>query len=159
MNSRNDMTKMYIRPMGLPMIIIYCTLSGLAGVFNEWILKKHYTVSLHLQNIYLYSYGSLFNLVPVIGIPLLASRSLLQINPFEGFSIYTWLVIATQALNGIFMSILIKHTSNIVRLFVISFSLIVTTLLSLVVFHLALNIYFFISFAAMMCALWLYYTN
>lgn len=141
------------------MIFVYCTLSGLAGVFNEWILKKHYTVSLHLQNIYLYTYGFLFNLVPSICIPLLTSQSFYQINPFKGFSIYTWLVIGTQALNGIFMSVLIKHTSNIIRLFVISFSLIVTSVLSVVVFHITLNVYFFISFAAMICSLWLYYNH
>ncbi len=138
------------------MIFIYCTLSGLAGVYNEWILKKHYSVSLHLQNIYLYTYGFLLNLLLAIGLPLLTSQSLHQVNPFEGFSIYTWLVIATQSLNGLFMSVLIKHTSNIIRLFVISFSLIVTTLLSLLVLHLTLNFYFFISFAAMVCAVWLY---
>lgn len=159
MNSQYGMNTMYVRPLGLPMIIIYCTLSGLSGVFNEWILKKHYSVSLHLQNIYLYLYGSLFNLIPAIGIPLFTSQSLRQINLFEGFSIYTWMIIATQALNGIFMSVLIKHSSNIIRLFVISLSLIVTTLLSIAVFNLLLNIYCFISFAAMMCAIWLYYTN
>ncbi|CAF1599047.1 unnamed protein product [Rotaria magnacalcarata] len=102
--SMDNTTKMFIRPLGLPMILLYCTLSGLAGVYNEWILKKYYTQSLHLQNIYLYTYGSLLNLVPAVGIPLLVSGSFHQLNPFEGFSIYTWLVIVTQALNGLFMA-------------------------------------------------------
>jgi len=150
---------MYIRPLGLPMIFVYCTLSGLAGVYNEWILKKYYSESLHVQNIYLYTYGSLLNLVPTIGIPLLTLQSLDQFNLLKGFSIYTWLIIVTQALNGLFMSVVIKHSSNIIRLFVISFSLIVTTLLSVIVFHLTLNFYFAISFASMIFALWLYYDN
>lgn len=141
------------------MVLIYCTISGLAGVYNEWILKKYYTESLHLQNIYLYIYGSILNSIPSVAIPLVLSRSLSQINPFEGFSIYTWLVVITQALNGLFMSVVIKHTSNIIRLFVISFALIVTTVLSVIVFHMVLNFYFFISFAAMTCALWLYYST
>jgi hypothetical protein len=157
MFSQDRMNTMYIRPLGLPMMLVYCTLSGLAGVSNEWILKMHYSESLHLQNIYLYTYGTLLNLIPAFGIPLLVSDPLYQVNPFKGFSIYTWLVIATQALNGLFMSVLIKHTSNIIRLFVISYSLIVTIVLSLALFHLTLNFYFVFSFAAMMCALWLYY--
>ena len=157
MVSQNNVHAMYIRPLGLPMILIYCTLSGLAGVLNEWILKMHYSESLHMQNVYLYTYGTLLNLIPAFGIPLLVSDSLYQVNPFKGFSIYTWLVIATQALNGLFMSVLIKHTSNIIRLFVISFSLIVTTLLSVALFHLTLNFFFISSFATMMYALWLYY--
>lgn len=159
MTSQTTMTTMFIRPWGLPMIFIYCILSGFAGVYNEWVLKKYYTESLHLQNIYLYTYGSLLNFIPAVGIPLLLTRSFHHLNPFEGFSIYTWLLIATQALNGLFMSAVIKHASNIVRLFVISFSLIVTTVLSVVIFHLTLNFYFFISFTAMMGALWLYYSN
>jgi probable UDP-sugar transporter A4 len=150
---------MYIRPLGLPMIFVYCTLSGLAGVYNEWILKKYYSESLHVQNIYLYTYGFLLNLVPTIGIPLLTLQSLDQFDLLKGFSIYTWLIIVTQALNGLFMSVVIKHSSNIIRLFVISFSLIVTTLLSVIVFHLTLNFYFAISFASMIFALWLYYDN
>lgn len=157
--STNTMTKMFIHPLGLPMIFVYCTLSGLAGVYNEWILKKHYVQSLHIQNIYLYTYGSLLNFIPAVGIPLIVTQSFHQLNPFKGFSIYTWLVIITQALNGLFMSVVIKHTSNIIRLFVISFSLIVTTILSVLVFHITLNFYFFISCIAMISALWLYYSK
>src|ERR1700733_6331078 len=112
------MTTIFIRPWGLPMVFIYCMLSGLAGVYNEWILKKYYTEPLHLQNIYLYTYGSLLNFVPAVVIPLLLTRSFRRLNLFEGFSMYTWLLIATQALNGLFMSAVIKHSSNIIRLFV-----------------------------------------
>jgi probable UDP-sugar transporter A4 len=157
--TKSNMQRMYIRPLGLPMIFLYCTLSGLAGVYNEWIIKKYYSESLHLQNIYLYTYGTLLNMIPAIGIPLLTSQSFNQLNLFKGFSIYTWLIILTQALNGLFMSVVIKHTSNIIRLFVISFSLIVTTVLSVIIFDLALNVYFFASFISMMFALWLYYAN
>ncbi|UJR31388.1 hypothetical protein I4U23_018882 [Adineta vaga] len=155
--SKVNMRRMYIRPLGLPMIFIYCTLSGFAGVYNEWILKKYYSESLHKQNIYLYTYGTLLNLIPAVGIPLLTSKSLFKLDLFKGFSFYTWLIIATQALNGLFMSVVIKHSSNIIRLFIISFSLIVTTVLSVIVFDLTLNIYFFVSFAAMMSAVYLYY--
>lgn len=143
----------YIHALGIPMIIIYCTLSGLAGVYNEWILKKNFNESIYLQNIFFYTYGSLFNLIPTI------SLMMNGFNLFHGFSFYTWLIVFTQVLNGLFMSVVIKYSSNILRLFVISFSLIVTTVLSLVIFHVQLNIYFFISFITMMCALSIFYTN
>lgn len=141
------------------MMLTYCTLSGLAGVYNEWILKKHYSESLHIQNIYLYSYGTLLNVIPAVGIPLLVEKNFEKLDLFGGFSIYTWMIILTQALNGLFMSIVIKHTSNIIRLFVISFSLIVTIVLSVFIFNLSLNIYFVVSCVSMACALWLYYTE
>ncbi len=153
------MPEMYIHPLGIPMIAIYCTISGLAGVYNEWILKKHYTESLHLQNVFLYSYGTILNFVPAFTSAMLISQTGHSFNFFRGFSFYTWIIVITQALNGLFMSVVIKHSSNIIRLFVISFSLIVTALLSLFIFHISFNIYFFISFVTMMSALSLYYSN
>lgn len=153
------MPEMYIRPLGIPMIAIYCTFSGFAGVYNEWILKKHYSESLHLQNIFLYSYGTILNLFPVTFIFLSNSRNENIFNPFHGFSFYTWLIVVTQALNGLFMSVVIKHSSNIIRLFVISFSLIVTSLLSVFIFHITFNMYFYVSFVTMIIALSLYYSN
>ncbi len=151
--------EMYIHPLGIPMIAIYCTLSGLAGVYNEWILKRNYNESIHLQNIFLYTYGTFFNLVPAVSLMIKNSQTIDHLNLFHGFSLYTWLIVFTQVLNGLFMSVVIKHSSNIIRLFVISFSLIVTTVLSLVIFHINFNIYFFISFGTMMCALSLFYMN
>ncbi|CAF0945666.1 unnamed protein product [Didymodactylos carnosus] len=122
--------EMYIHPLGIPMITIYCILSGLAGVYNEWILKKYYLESLNMQNIYLYTYGTIFNFIPAFYSQ--SPTSILSIeSAFKGFSIYTWLIILTQTLNGLFMSVVIKHSSNITRLFVISFSVIVTTLLKI----------------------------
>jgi probable UDP-sugar transporter A4 len=153
------MPEMYIHPLGIPMIAIYCTISGLAGVYNEWILKKHYTESLHLQNVFLYSYGTILNFVPAFTSAMLTSQTGHSFNLFRGFTLYTWIIVITQALNGLFMSVVIKHSSNIIRLFVISFSLIVTALLSLFIFHISFNIYFFISFFTMISALSLYYSN
>jgi UDP-galactose transporter len=153
------MPEMYIRPLGIPLIAIYCTLSGFAGVYNEWILKKHYSESLHLQNLYLYSYGTILNIIPAISSAMITTQTGHFFNPFRGFTFYTWLLVLSQALNGLFMSVVIKHSSNIIRLFVISFSLIVTALLSLFIFHLNFNMYFFISFFTMICALSLYYSN
>lgn len=153
------MPEMYIHPLGIPMIGIYCTISGLAGVYNEWILKKHYTESLHLQNLYLYSYGTVLNFLPAFASAMFTSQIKSSFNLFRGFTIYTWMIVLTQALNGLFMSVVIKYSSNIVRLFVISFSLIVTAVLSLLIFHINLNIYFFISFLTMICALSFYYSE
>ncbi|CAF1623106.1 unnamed protein product [Rotaria magnacalcarata] len=153
------MPEMYIRPLGVPMIAVYCIFSGLAGVYNEWILKKHYTESLHLQNIFLYTYGTLLNLFPAVVSAVAKSGSGQIFNPFDGFSFYTWLIVLTQALNGLFMSVVIKHSSNIIRLFVISFSLIVTSFLSWFIFHITFNMYFYVSFLTMGCALSLYYSN
>ena len=90
MVSDSTVREMYIRPLGLPMIIIYCTLSGLAGVYNEWILKRNYNESIHLQNIFLYTYGTILNLIPSIGLIIINFQNLTHFNLFPGFTFYTW---------------------------------------------------------------------
>ena len=114
-DSNTIVRKMYIRPWGIPMIIIYCTLSGFAGVYNEWILKNNYNESIHVQNIFLYSYGTIFNLIPTICLTMSRSQSINRLSFFDGFSFYTWLIVLTQVLNGLSMSIVIKYSSNIIR--------------------------------------------
>ena len=151
-NSNTEQHDTYIHPLGIPMILVYCTISGLAGVYNEWILKRYYSESIHLQNIFLYFYGTIFNFLPIFYLSV-------HVNLFDGFSVYTWLIIFTQVFNGLFMSIVMKYSSNLIRLFIISFSLIVTTFLSHLVFEISFNIFFFISFFIMLCALSLFHVN
>ncbi|CAF3996159.1 unnamed protein product [Adineta steineri] len=152
------MNRMYVHPLGFFMITSYCIISGFSGVYNEWILKKYYTESIHIQNIFLYTYGVIFNLIPAITVATYLPGSSYSFNLLHGFTFYTWIIIITQALSGIFMGVIIKHSSNIIRLFVISFSLIVTAVLSVFIFNIHLNIYFFITFVTMMCALSIYYS-
>ncbi|CAF3959443.1 unnamed protein product [Rotaria sordida] len=104
-NSTIIMRETYIRPLGIPMIVIYCTLSGLAGVYNEWILKRNYSESLHLQNIFLYTYGTIFNLISAISMMITTSKTTNHLNLFHGFTFYTWLIVITQVLNGLIMSV------------------------------------------------------
>lgn len=158
-DSSTIIREMYIRPLGISMMVVYCTLSALAGVYNEWILKRNYTESIHLQNIYLYTYGTVLNLIPAISSMMKSSQPINHWNFFHGFSIYTWLIVFTQVLNGLSMSVVIKHSSNIIRLFIISFSLVVTTVLSVLVFHIDFNLYFFVSVVIMICAVSIFYTN
>ncbi|CAF3531404.1 unnamed protein product [Rotaria sp. Silwood1] len=145
--------------LGIPMIVIYCTLSGLAGVYIEWILKRYYSESLHLQNIFLYTYGTFLNLISAISMMITTSKTINNLNLFHDFTFYTWLIVITQVLNGLIMSVIIKYSSNIIRLFVISFSLIITAFLSFFIFHINFNIYFFISFVTIICAFSLYYAK
>ncbi|KAL5005521.1 hypothetical protein ScPMuIL_018977 [Solemya velum] len=122
----------YLTLTGLLMMLAYCTVSGLAGVYTEYILKNQYETSLHLQNILLYTFGITLN----GGVWLtnhLRQETSERKNLFEGYSTYTWIIIATQACNGLIMSAVMKHSSNIMRLFIISTAMIVTTLLSMVV--------------------------
>ena len=142
----------YITDTGVLMMIIYCLISGLTGVYTEFILKANLSDSLFLQNIYLYTYGSIFNLLTYI-----FEQPDHKQGFFVGFNIFTWIIIVTQIYNGLIMSILMKYSNNIVKLFVVALALFVNIFFSIILFSLELNIYFCLVFAATLAALYIYF--
>ena len=154
--------RVYITKLGIFLITVYTTISGLAGVYTEYILKINYSASIYIQNMYLYTWGCIFNLfsffLQKFYFPYLneAATDETVTSLFYGYNIFTWLIIITQVFNGFSMSIVMKHSNNLTRLFIISMSLIVTVTLSVILFSLKLNFYFYISFASTLIALYLY---
>jgi probable UDP-sugar transporter A4 len=152
--------QIYITDVGFLLMIIYCFISGLSGVYNEYLLKLNFKDSIFVQNIYLYIYGCLFNFLYVLFQMKSYEYSNDNLNIFEnffkGFNYFTWTIIMTQVFNGFLMSFLMKYSNNITRLFVISSSLIITTFLSVLIFSLKLNLYFYFCFIAIMFALYFY---
>jgi probable UDP-sugar transporter A4 len=57
------------------------------------------------------------------------------------------------------MSAVMKHANNIVRLFLISTAMVVTTVLSMLIFNLQLNAFFCTSFILVFIALAIYHKN
>jgi probable UDP-sugar transporter A4 len=145
--------QMHIETIGLFMIIIYTFISGLSGVYSEYLLKLNYSNSIFLQSIYLYLYGTLFNVFVIFGESFSNDN---QFRIFHGFNLYTWIIIFTQAFNGLAMSFVMKFSNNFTRLFVISFSLVITASLSVIIFGLLLNFYFYTSFLIMFISIYLY---
>nr|XP_047140223.1 probable UDP-sugar transporter protein SLC35A4 isoform X3 [Hydra vulgaris] len=76
---------------------------------------------------------------------------------FRGFSLWTWLIVLTQAVNGIIISYVLKHSSTIVRMFIISFATVLTPLFSHFIFDLTLNSYFISSIVVVIFALYLHF--
>lgn len=141
--------ELHITPVGLLLISLYCMISGLSAVYTEVILKTQ-DLPLNLQNLFLYFFGVLLN-----GAIHLLSAS--ATGYLEGFSSWVLLVIVSQALNGLIMSVVMKHSNNITRLFVISASVMVNALLSVLLFSLHLTAFFFFSVLLIGLAVHLYY--
>lgn len=141
--------ELHITPVGLLLISLYCMISGLSAVYTEAILKTQ-NLPLNLQNLFLYFFGVLVN----VAIHLLSASAS---GYLEGFSSWVLLVIVSQALNGLIMSVVMKHSNNITRLFVISASVMVNALLSVVLFSLHLTAFFFFSVLLIGLAVHLYY--
>uniref|UniRef100_A0A8D2PUW7 Solute carrier family 35 member A4 n=1 Tax=Zosterops lateralis melanops TaxID=1220523 RepID=A0A8D2PUW7_ZOSLA len=108
---------LHVSPVGLLLLCVYCLISGLSAVYTEAILKSQ-ALPLSLQNIFLYFFGVLLNLAGSVW-------SGTEGGFLQGFSPWVLLVVLSQALNGLIMSVVMKHSSNITRLFVISCSILV----------------------------------
>ncbi|XP_072167144.1 probable UDP-sugar transporter protein SLC35A4 [Diadema setosum] len=153
-----SLSEIYVTIPGLLLILIYCSISGMSGIYTEYILKKYKQVSLHQQNVFLYLFGLVFNSVGYIMTSRGSSDDSLR-GFFTGFSTWTVVIILTQSLNGMIMGYLFKHGNNIMRLFTISASMLVTTVFSVIIFSLQLNVFFYMALLSVMFALWLYYNK
>lgn len=60
--SAEELCKMYIKPVGVLLIMLYTTLSASAGVYMEWLYKRDdgKSESIHVCNARIYSVGCLF---------------------------------------------------------------------------------------------------
>ncbi|NXT15975.1 S35A4 protein, partial [Prunella fulvescens] len=142
-------TRLHVTPVGLLLLCVYCLISGLSAVYTEAVLKSQ-ALPLSLQNVFLYFFGVLLNLLGSVW-------SGTEGGFLEGFSPWVVLVVLSQALNGLIMSVVMKHSSNITRLFIISCSILVNALLSVALFNLQLTLLFFVAVVCIGLAVHLYY--
>ncbi|XP_025891553.1 probable UDP-sugar transporter protein SLC35A4 [Nothoprocta perdicaria] len=141
--------QLHITLVGLLLISVYCFISGLSAVYTEAILKAQ-ALPLSFQNLFLYFFGVLLN---VTGHFWSSTGG----DFLEGFSSWVLVIVVSQALNGLIMSVVMKHSSNITRLFVISCSILVNAFLSVTLLDLQLTLFFFIAVASIGLAVHLYY--
>lgn len=156
----------YVTKIGIILTVVFSFISGLSGVYNEYLFKQDFSDSIYIQNIYIYFYGCILNFIGGIFENLKGKNSFYTLTfqrtmPefFKGFTRFTWIIVFIQVLGGISMSLVMKYASNITRLFIISSSLIVTIGLSVLLFSLKLNVYFYFCLMTILISLCLYITS
>ena len=108
-----------------------CFTSGLAGVYFEMVLKNS-TADLWIRNVQL----SIYSLFPAffIGIIFLDGETVAKHGFFAG---YNWIVamsIVVQSLGGIVAAFCIFYADNLAKNFAVSISMVLSSLLSFVLF-------------------------
>ncbi|PIA34519.1 hypothetical protein AQUCO_03700061v1 [Aquilegia coerulea] len=96
--------------------ILSACLSALAGVYTEFLMKKN-NDSLYWQNVQLYTFGAIFNMVKLL---LDDFRGGFENGPWwqrllNGYSITTWMVVLNLGTTGLLVSWLMKYADNIVK--------------------------------------------
>ncbi|KAL2088688.1 hypothetical protein ACEWY4_015587 [Coilia grayii] len=142
--------RLHVTALGLLLLLVYCTASGLAAVVTERALKSQ-RLPLSLQNIFLYGWGVAINVTSHVG-GVGEGRGFL-----EGFSVLVWLIVIGQAAAGLMMSVVMKHGSGITRLFVISTAMLVNSAISWALLGLQLTPLFLLPTGLVAIAAYLYY--
>eukprot|EP01137_Pigoraptor_chileana_P034599 Opistho-2@27393 len=157
--SHNEATEghVFVTTRGAVLMLVYCGISGLAGVYSEKVLKTTgATASIHAQNIPMYILGVAFN-----GFAWWSSVAYVTGDGgvcalLRGFNLHTWAIVATQAANGILLSIVMKHASSIAKLFVVALATALGTVLAITLLGLKTDFFFVVSLVCVLVALALY---
>lgn len=141
------------RAVGLFAVAIACTISGLAGVYFEKVLKGS-SATLWVRNIQL----SFYSLFPAffIGVVFLDGSEIMRRGFFDGYNGVVWTAIAFQAAGGIVVALCVNFADNIAKNFATSISILISCLASIYFFDFEVTINFMIGSGVVLLATWLY---
>lgn len=138
-----------------PVMFIIFSLSGSFGnIYSEKVMKDHFATSIHVQNTWIYSYGVLFN-----GLTLLLYGNLDRIMHygfFHGYNPFTVAIIAVNTVLGLTVSLILKHTDNMVHIFLHQITTVVVLVLSMALFDFRPTLVFLCGATVVGCAIYIF---
>uniref|UniRef100_UPI00358E65EA CMP-sialic acid transporter isoform X2 n=1 Tax=Myxine glutinosa TaxID=7769 RepID=UPI00358E65EA len=120
--------------------------SGFAGVYFEKVLKSSST-SLWIRNIQMYLWGILMTFG---GVVVNDGFAILQEGFLFGYTPLVCLVILLASMGGLYTSVVVKYTDNIMKSFSAASAIVLSTLASMYLFELHLS-YIFVAGTTMVC--------
>lgn len=120
--------------VGLTSVLVAATVSGLTGVYFEKLLKESPTqASVWIRNVQL-SFYSIFA-AGLGGVIWQDGEGISEHGFFEGYNWVVWTAVVLQAAGGILASVVIRDADNIVKNFATSISIVISFLISVLVFN------------------------
>ena len=118
---------------GTAAVLGVAVLSGLAGVYFEWMLKGSTAFNMWDRNVQLSFYGLLFSPLPILFSA--SEREFFSTHSFYyGWSTVTILVVLLASAGGLLVSMAVAYTDNIMKNFATSAAILLTGLVSWAVF-------------------------
>lgn len=124
--------------VGLVAVVISCLSSGFAGVYFEKILKGS-AASVWLRNVQLGIFGTALGL---LGLWWNDGGAVAERGFLFGYTGMVWCVIFNQAFGGLLVAVVVKYADNILKGFATSFSIIVSTVMSIYLFSFHVDLLF-----------------
>ncbi|PKA58966.1 CMP-sialic acid transporter 1 [Apostasia shenzhenica] len=138
--------------------ILSACLSALAGIYTEYLMKKN-NDSLYWQNVQLYTFGAIFNMVRLLWDDF---RVGFEKGPWwqrllSGYTFTTWMVVLNLGSTGLLVSWLMKFADNIVKVYSTSMAMLLTMVLSIYLFHFHPTVQLFLGILVCMISLHMYF--
>lgn len=136
-----EVTKVQIEQnpfIGFIAVAIAVLCSGFAGVYFEKVLKSSDT-SLWVRNIQMYLSGIV---VTVIGVYVTDGQQILEKGFFFGYTPWVCFVVFLASVGGLYTSVVVKYTDNIMKGFSAAAAIVLSTVASVMLFGLKITITF-----------------
>ncbi|XP_041859875.1 UDP-galactose translocator isoform X3 [Melanotaenia boesemani] len=124
--------------VGLVAVVISCMSSGFAGVYFEKILKGS-SASVWVRNVQLGIFGMALGM---LGLWWNDGAAIAERGFLFGYTDMVWCVIFNQAFGGLLVAVVVKYADNILKGFATSFSIIVSTVMSIYLFGFHVDLLF-----------------
>ncbi|ONK56422.1 uncharacterized protein A4U43_C10F8470 [Asparagus officinalis] len=138
--------------------ILSACLSALAGVYTEYLMKKN-SDSLYWQNLQLYTFGAIFNMIRLLwdDFQVGFNKGPWWQRIFNGYTVTTWLVVLNLGSTGLLVSWLMKYADNIVKVYSTSMAMLLTMIISVYLFHFKPTVQLFLGIVICMISLHMYF--
>ncbi|XP_063773006.1 CMP-sialic acid transporter [Pseudophryne corroboree] len=124
--------------VGFGAVAVAVLCSGFAGVYFEKVLKSSDT-SLWVRNIQMYISGII---VTFAGVFLSDREGVIEKGFFYGYNYLVWFVILLASVGGLYTSVVVKYTDNIMKGFSAAAAIIISTIASVLLFGLQITLTF-----------------
>ncbi|KAI1897406.1 hypothetical protein AGOR_G00082970 [Albula goreensis] len=121
--------------VGFMAIAVAVLCSGFAGVYFEKVLKSSDT-SLWVRNIQMYLSGIV---VTLVGVFMSDGARVIEKGFFFGYTPWVWFVIFMASVGGLYTSVVVKYTDNIMKGFSAAAAIVLSTVASVTLFGLQIT--------------------
>mmetsp|Transcript_23226 Transcript_23226/g.38833 ORF Transcript_23226/g.38833 Transcript_23226/m.38833 type:complete len:452 (-) Transcript_23226:223-1578(-) len=138
------------------MVLLSALMAATAGTAVEYLFKEEYGTSLHLQNSQLYVWGIVSNAVVLV----VQERKAMEVGTlWDGFDKQVIFILITMALQGLCVAAVVKHMSNVAKVYASACGLFVAALMSAIMSDFDFSLPFSLAAIVVCCALYLYHMD
>lgn len=135
--------------------MLYCSISGFAGCYTQYIFQNKgdaASESIHFQNLNLYTYGIIFNMLGMVK----DFDKLSQDGFFTGYNFWTCMVILCYASIGLVISAIMKYADVLFKCFTNAGAMVSSTIFAVIFFQFEVTMYFMFGCIIISLAVYLY---